>query len=109
MLVCARLFDGTLKDIEIIFVDDGSRDKTVEEVKKLRQKDERVHLVSFSRNFGKEAAMFAGLQNSNARYACILDADLVGVKYYGTDTPQTISLVNITATKTPGSILPIRT
>ena len=42
---------GKLGDYELVFVDDGSKDKTVEEVKKLRQKDERVHLVSFSRIF----------------------------------------------------------
>ena len=47
-------------ELELIYVDDGSRDGTVAEVKKLHAQDERVHLVSFSRNFGKEAAMFAG-------------------------------------------------
>ena len=48
-------------EFEFIFVDDGSRDGTVAAVKALREKDERVHLVSFSRNFGKEAAIIAGL------------------------------------------------
>jgi len=51
--------------LELIYVDDGSKDKTVDEVKKLREKDDRVHLVSFSRNFGKEASIYAGLQKSN--------------------------------------------
>ena len=49
---------------EIIYVNDGSRDNTVSEVKKLRETDERVHLINFSRNFGKEAAIYAGLQKS---------------------------------------------
>lgn len=63
-------------ELELLYVDDGSRDKTVEEVKKLRERDERVHLVSFSRNFGKEAAMFAGLENANGDYVVIMDVDL---------------------------------
>ena len=63
-------------DVEIIYIDDGSMDKTVEEVKKLRQSDERVRLVSFSRNFGKEAAMFAGLEKSKGDYVVMMDVDL---------------------------------
>lgn len=63
-------------DIEYIFVDDGSKDNTVPEIKKLSEKDGRVHLVSFSRNFGKEAAMFAGLENSRGDYVAVMDADL---------------------------------
>lgn len=63
-------------DLEILYVDDGSGDQTVGEVKKLREKDERVHLVSFSRNFGKEAAMYAGLENSSGDYVVFMDADL---------------------------------
>ena len=62
--------------LELLYVDDGSKDKTVAEVKKLREKDDRVHLVSFSRNFGKEAAMYAGLENSNGDYVVIMDVDL---------------------------------
>ena len=46
-------------DFELIYVDDGSRDQTVAEVKKLIEADSRVHLLSFSRNFGKEAAIYA--------------------------------------------------
>lgn len=56
-------------ELEVLYIDDGSRDKTVLEVKKLRERDERVHLISFSRNFGKEAAMYAGLENSRGDYA----------------------------------------
>ncbi|MDC7292934.1 MULTISPECIES: glycosyltransferase family 2 protein [unclassified Butyrivibrio] len=63
-------------DIEMIFVNDGSKDNTVEEVKKLHEKDERVHLINFSRNFGKEAGMYAGLQKSKGDYVVIMDCDL---------------------------------
>ena len=63
-------------DIEVIYVDDGSGDKTVDEVKKLIQKDSRVHLLSFSRNFGKESAMYAGMEHSRGDYVVIMDVDL---------------------------------
>lgn len=63
-------------ELEIFYIDDGSVDRTVEEVRKLRDRDERVHLVSFSRNFGKEAAMFAGMEHSRGDYVVIMDADL---------------------------------
>lgn len=63
-------------DAEILYIDDGSADRTVEEVRKLREKDERVHLVSFSRNFGKEAAIYAGLEHSKGDYVVLMDADL---------------------------------
>lgn len=66
------------KDIafEILYVNDGSRDRTVEEIKKLHERDSRVRLISFSRNFGKEAAMYAGLQKSRGDYVVIMDVDL---------------------------------
>lgn len=63
-------------DLEIIYVDDGSKDGTVREVKKLHEKDERVHLVSFSRNFGKEAGIYAGFQKAKGDYVVMMDADL---------------------------------
>lgn len=63
-------------ELELIYVDDGSRDKTVSEVKKLHEKDARVHLVSFSRNFGKEAGIYAGLQKAAGDYVVLMDADL---------------------------------
>lgn len=63
-------------EVELLYIDDGSKDKTVSEVKALREKDERVHLVSFSRNFGKEAAMYAGLQKSKGDYVVLMDVDL---------------------------------
>lgn len=63
-------------ELEVLFIDDGSADGTVQEVRKLRGRDERVHYVSFSRNFGKEAAMFAGLEHSKGDYVVLMDADL---------------------------------
>ncbi len=63
-------------ELELLYIDDGSRDGTVREVKKLREKDERVRLVSFSRNFGKEAAMFAGLEKAKGDYVVMMDVDL---------------------------------
>lgn len=63
-------------EIELIYIDDGSSDHTVEEVKKLHEKDDRVHLVSFSRNFGKEAGIYAGLQKAKGDYIVMMDADL---------------------------------
>ena len=63
-------------DYEIIYVDDGSKDRTVEEIKKLHEIDQRVHMVSFSRNFGKEAAMYAGFEHANGDYVVTMDVDL---------------------------------
>lgn len=63
-------------ELEIIYVDDGSRDQTVSEVRKLHEEDGRVRLVSFSRNFGKEAAIYAGLQKCSGDLAVLMDADL---------------------------------
>ena len=63
-------------DLEFVFVDDGSKDKTLEVLRELNQKDGRVHYVSFSRNFGKEAGIFAGLENATGDYVVIMDADL---------------------------------
>ncbi|MCI6812897.1 MAG: glycosyltransferase family 2 protein [Lachnospiraceae bacterium] len=63
-------------EVEVLYIDDGSKDKTVEEVKKLRKKAENVHLVSFSRNFGKEAAIYAGFQKAKGDYVVMMDADL---------------------------------
>lgn len=63
-------------DYNFIFVNDGSSDNTLEIIKKFAEKDERVKYISFSRNFGKEAAMLSGLRYSSAEFAGILDADL---------------------------------
>ncbi|QIK61618.1 glycosyltransferase family 2 protein [Dysgonomonas sp. HDW5A] len=64
------------QDFEFIFVNDGSKDKTLEVIKALRKKDNRVRYVSFSRNFGKEAAIYAGLEAATGDYIAMLDADL---------------------------------
>ena len=61
---------------ELLYVDDGSKDTTAAKVKALRERDDRVHLISFSRNFGKEAAMYAGLEHAKGEYVAIMDADL---------------------------------
>ncbi len=69
-------FDSKNVELEFIFVDDGSRDTTAAVVRKLRETDERVHLVSFSRNFGKEAAIYAGLEKARGDLVTLMDADL---------------------------------
>lgn len=63
-------------NFEFLFIDDGSTDNTVDILRKLSKEDTRIRYISFSRNFGKEAAMFAGLQNSKGDYVAIMDADL---------------------------------
>ena len=68
-------FDG-VADFEYIFVNDGSKDKTLDIMRMLRAKDSKVRYVSFSRNFGKEAAMYAGLEASTGGYVTLMDADL---------------------------------
>ena len=67
-----------MKDVsfELIFVDDGSSDKTINIIKDLSKKDKNVRYISFSRNFGKEAAIYAGLVYSTGDYVTLLDADL---------------------------------
>ena len=62
--------------LKVLFIDDGSTDGTVAAVRALNEKDGRIHLISFSRNFGKEAAMYAGLKAADSDYAVIMDADL---------------------------------
>ena len=61
---------------EFLFVNDGSRDKTLVLLKELAQNDDRVKYISFSRNFGKEAAMYAGLENAKGDYVAFMDADM---------------------------------
>lgn len=61
---------------EFVFVNDGSKDNTLEELRNLAKKDKRVRYISFSRNFGKEAGMLAGLENATGDYITTMDADL---------------------------------
>lgn len=61
---------------EMVFVNDGSNDKTLDVIKKLVRKDDRIKYISFSRNFGKEAAIYAGLENATGDYITLMDADL---------------------------------
>lgn len=61
---------------EFLFIDDGSKDGTLELLRRETETDERVHYLSFSRNFGKEAAMYAGLRHATGDYIAIMDADM---------------------------------
>ena len=63
-------------DVEFLFVNDGSSDGTLELLRKLAQEDKRVKYLSFSRNFGKEAAMYAGFTHAKGDYTAVMDADL---------------------------------
>ena len=63
-------------DFELIFVDDGSSDSTLEVCKNLAKEDKRVRYISFSRNFGKEAGIYAGLTKSSGDYVTLMDVDL---------------------------------
>ena len=70
-------FEGLVSDYEIVYVNDGSTDKTSDELKKIYNNDSaRVQVLTFSRNFGKEAAMYAVLSNAKCDLVCIIDADL---------------------------------
>ncbi|MCI7469942.1 MAG: glycosyltransferase family 2 protein, partial [Lachnospiraceae bacterium] len=71
-----KVIDSMGCDCEMIFVNDGSSDGTLDELKKLAEKDSRVKYLSFSRNFGKESAMYAGFCNSHGDYTAVMDADL---------------------------------
>ena len=72
--IMAEKWDGL--ETEVVFIDDGSSDDTLKTIKELREKDKRVRFVSFSRNFGKEAALYAGLKNAKGDYIVTMDADL---------------------------------
>ena len=74
--ICKTASSFDKVDFEFVFVNDGSRDRTLEVARDLAKKDKRVRYISFSRNFGKEAAMLAGLEYSQGDYVAIMDADL---------------------------------
>ena len=63
-------------EFEMLFINDGSKDKTKEILKELREKDNRVSYVNFSRNFGKETAMMAGMDYAKGDAVVFIDADL---------------------------------
>ena len=71
-----EFFSGKDVELNFLFVDDGSHDGTLDEIKKLSLADKRVHYLSFSRNFGKEAAMYAGLEHARSEFVVIMDVDL---------------------------------
>lgn len=71
-----KVFEGRNEKLEIIYVNDGSRDKSLDEMKKIAEKDNCVKYIGFARNFGKEAAMYAGLSNATGDYITIMDVDL---------------------------------
>lgn len=63
-------------EFEFLFINDGSKDSTLSILRDFAKKDKRVRYISFSRNFGKEAGMYAGLSNATGDYVCIMDADM---------------------------------
>lgn len=82
---CVPLIYNTIKEIFetideydfiLTYVDDGSKDHTLNEIKKIAEENKRVHYISFSRNFGKEGAIYAGLSRSTGDYVALMDADL---------------------------------
>ena len=74
--VAKKLRTSHSMETEFVFVDDGSSDGTLSELRKLHKKDERVRYVSFSRNFGKEAGLYAGLKAAKGDYVATMDADM---------------------------------
>ena len=72
----SRVLSGMDCDYELIFVNDGSRDGTMDVLRSFAETDRRATYLSFSRNFGKEAAMYAGFCNANGDYVAVMDADL---------------------------------
>lgn len=71
-----KVIDSLDYRCELLFVNDGSNDNTLEIIKQFSNKDSRVKYLSFSRNFGKEAAMYAGFCNADGDYVAVMDADL---------------------------------
>ena len=71
-----RILQEIGEEYELLFVNDGSKDETLKELKALSAKDSHVIYLSFSRNFGKEAAMYAGFEHANGEYVVTMDVDL---------------------------------
>lgn len=73
----SHVFEDVSFDYEIVFINDGSSDKTLKHLKQLhKESDANIKIISFSRNFGKEAALYAGLKESTGEYISLIDADL---------------------------------
>ena len=70
------VLSGLPLEYELLLVNDGSKDRTLEIIRDLARKDPHVQYLSFSRNFGKEAAMYAGFCNAKGDYVAVMDADL---------------------------------
>lgn len=81
-------------NFEYIFVNDGSKDNTLKILKELNKKDKKVKYISFSRNFGKESAMYAGLEYSKGDYVAIMDADLQDPPYLLKEMYETLKEKN---------------
>lgn len=71
-----KVFEGKIDDYEFVFVNDGSRDNTLNILRAIHKVADNVKVVSFSRNFGKESAIYAGLKNASGDFTCVIDADL---------------------------------
>lgn len=104
-------FCNKIEAYEVIFVNDGSGDSTLKEIKKLYQQDRHIKIISFSRNFGKEAAMYAGLQNASGEYTGIIDADLqqspeivVEMVKYLDENPETDSVAAVQKHREEGKV-----
>ena len=87
-------------DFEIMFINDGSKDKTLDVIKELKEKDNRIKYISFSRNFGKESAIFAGLENASGDYITLMDADLQDPPSLLLEMYETVSKENYDAVGT---------
>ena len=73
---CSCIFNKKKLNVQYIFINDGSRDETFNEIRILASENKNIVGISFSRNFGKESAIYAGLKKSSGKYTCIIDADL---------------------------------
>ncbi len=71
-----EILNETIVDYEYVFIDDGSKDNTLKIMRKINSENPKARYISFSRNFGKEAGMYAGLEMSNGDYVVVMDADL---------------------------------
>ena len=76
--ICTEAFKNKVADYEFVFVNDGSRDNTWKQLRALKNEhpEAKIKLVNFSRNFGKESAIYAGLNHADGDYVSLIDADL---------------------------------